>query len=46
MTNKMVYVDEAKWIKFKKWCVSHDTTITKELDKFLTNIGVDKNGCR
>lgn len=34
--NKQINVDDEKWKKFGKWCVNNDTTITKELDKFLT----------
>jgi len=35
MKMKAINVDEKKWDTFKKWCVNNDTTIQKQIDKFL-----------
>lgn len=32
---KAIDVDDKKWVQFGKWCKANDTTIRKELDKFL-----------
>lgn len=33
--NKQIYVKNSKWKKFKKICFNNDSTIKKEIDKFL-----------
>ena len=35
MTQKMVEVDDQKWRQFRLLCLKNNTTIKKELDRFL-----------
>ena len=37
-------VDPKKWDKFRKWCVANNTTIRKEIDRFLDVFNKNKKG--